>query len=200
MLLIGAFNIQFSTLLRFGPLPEQVLALYTHQILKGVAYLHLNRVIHRDLKGNNIMLMPTGVIKLIDFGCARRLSCLNHTACNSGELLKSVHGTPFWMAPEVTQFFSVGFYLHFFSLLHWLSSSPLILIFLPTYSLLRLSTSQDMAGSQIYGVLVAQSLKWPQGNRHLDTWTKWLPCSTLGLRKGWCHRCQMGSQRMPRTL
>lgn len=90
-----------SILHRFGPLPERVLALYTQQILEGVAYLHLNRVIHRDLKGNNIMLMPTGVIKLIDFGCARRLSCLNHTASNTGDLLKSVHGTPYWMAPEV---------------------------------------------------------------------------------------------------
>ncbi|XP_041663062.1 mitogen-activated protein kinase kinase kinase 1b [Cheilinus undulatus] len=90
-----------SILHRFGPLPERVLALYTHQILEGVTYLHLNRVIHRDLKGNNVMLMPTGVIKLIDFGCARRLSCLNHTASNSGDLLKSVHGTPYWMAPEV---------------------------------------------------------------------------------------------------
>ncbi|KAG7235126.1 hypothetical protein INR49_025231, partial [Caranx melampygus] len=90
-----------SILHRFGPLPERVLALYTHQILEGVAYLHLNRVIHRDLKGNNVMLMPTGVIKLIDFGCARRLSCLTHTASNSGDLLKSVHGTPYWMAPEV---------------------------------------------------------------------------------------------------
>lgn len=88
--------------LRFGPLPERVLALYTHQILEGVAFLHQNRVIHRDLKGNNVMLMPTGVIKLIDFGCARRLSCLNHTAPNSGELLKSIHGTPYWMAPEVS--------------------------------------------------------------------------------------------------
>ncbi|XP_008278362.1 mitogen-activated protein kinase kinase kinase 19 [Stegastes partitus] len=90
-----------SILHRFGPLPERVLALYTHQILEGVAYLHLNRVIHRDLKGNNVMLMPTGIIKLIDFGCARRLSFLNHTASNSGDLLKSVHGTPYWMAPEV---------------------------------------------------------------------------------------------------
>ncbi|XP_037645055.1 uncharacterized protein map3k19 isoform X2 [Sebastes umbrosus] len=90
-----------SILHRFGPLPERVLALYTHQILEGVAFLHVNRVIHRDLKGNNVMLMPTGVIKLIDFGCARRLSCLNHTASNSGDLLKSVHGTPYWMAPEV---------------------------------------------------------------------------------------------------
>ncbi|XP_077947527.1 uncharacterized protein map3k19 isoform X3 [Gasterosteus aculeatus] len=90
-----------SILQRFGPLPERVLALYTHQILEGVAYLHLNRVIHRDLKGNNVMLMPTGVIKLIDFGCARRLSCLNHTASHSADLVKSVHGTPYWMAPEV---------------------------------------------------------------------------------------------------
>uniref|UniRef100_A0A3Q3JTA3 Mitogen-activated protein kinase kinase kinase 19 n=2 Tax=Monopterus albus TaxID=43700 RepID=A0A3Q3JTA3_MONAL len=90
-----------SILHRFGPLPERVLALYTHQILEGVAYLHLNKVIHRDLKGNNVMLIPTGIIKLIDFGCARRLSCLNHTASNSGDLLKSVHGTPYWMAPEV---------------------------------------------------------------------------------------------------
>lgn len=87
--------------LRFGPLPERVLALYTHQILAGVAYLHLNKVIHRDLKGNNVMLMPTGVIKLIDFGCARRLSCPNHTSSNSGDVIKSVHGTPYWMAPEV---------------------------------------------------------------------------------------------------
>lgn len=104
---------------RFGPLPERVLALYTHQILEGVAYLHLNRVIHRDLKGNNVMLMPTGVIKLIDFGCARRLSCLNHSACNS-ELLKSVHGTPYWMAPEVNQDFTPAdaLYLLRVSLIH----------------------------------------------------------------------------------
>ncbi|XP_077436958.1 uncharacterized protein map3k19 [Vanacampus margaritifer] len=88
-----------SVLHRFGPLPERVLALYTCQILEGVAYLHQNRVIHRDLKGNNVMLMPTGVIKLIDFGCARRISRVSHAS--SGDLLKSVHGTPYWMAPEV---------------------------------------------------------------------------------------------------
>ncbi|KAG7258872.1 hypothetical protein CRUP_020939 [Coryphaenoides rupestris] len=79
-----------SVLHRFGPLPERVLSLYSHQILEGVAYLHQNRVIHRDLKGNNIMLMPTGVVKLIDFGCARRLSHINHTGSQSGDLIKSV--------------------------------------------------------------------------------------------------------------
>ncbi|XP_063069029.1 uncharacterized protein map3k19 [Engraulis encrasicolus] len=89
-----------SVLHRFGPLPERVFAIYTQQILEGVAYLHGNRVIHRDLKGNNVMLMPTGVVKLIDFGCARKLSCLNQTGSH-GDLLKSAHGTPYWMAPEV---------------------------------------------------------------------------------------------------
>ncbi|KAA0715814.1 Mitogen-activated protein kinase kinase kinase 19 [Triplophysa tibetana] len=89
-----------SILGRFGPLPEKVFALYTRQILEGVAHLHANRVIHRDLKGNNIMLMPTGIVKLIDFGCARRLNCLTLSG-SKGDLLKSVHGTPYWMAPEV---------------------------------------------------------------------------------------------------
>ncbi len=53
---------------------------------------------HRDIKGANIMLMSNGVIKLIDFGCAKRL-CLN--VSQSQNLLKSMRGTPYWMAPEV---------------------------------------------------------------------------------------------------
>ncbi|NWU37618.1 M3K19 kinase, partial [Hylia prasina] len=89
-----------SVLNRFGPLPEVVLCKYTKQILQGVAYLHDNRVVHRDIKGSNVMLMPTGVIKLIDFGCARRLAWASLSGTRS-ELLRSVHGTPYWMAPEV---------------------------------------------------------------------------------------------------
>ncbi|NWI43396.1 M3K19 kinase, partial [Picathartes gymnocephalus] len=89
-----------SILNRFGPLPEVVLCKYTRQILQGVAYLHENCVVHRDIKGNNVMLMPTGVIKLIDFGCARRLAWASLGSTRS-ELLRSVHGTPYWMAPEV---------------------------------------------------------------------------------------------------
>ncbi|KAL8183238.1 UNVERIFIED_CONTAM: hypothetical protein K2H54_027278 [Gekko kuhli] len=89
-----------SIIHRFGPLPEIVFCKYTRQILHGVAYLHENHVVHRDIKGNNIMLMPNGVIKLIDFGCAKRLACVSLTDAHS-EPLKSVHGTPYWMAPEV---------------------------------------------------------------------------------------------------
>ncbi|NXK58479.1 M3K19 kinase, partial [Sylvietta virens] len=89
-----------SILNRFGPLPEVVLCKYTKHILQGVAYLHDNCVVHRDIKGSNVMLMPTGVIKLIDFGCARRLAWASLSGTRS-ELLRSVHGTPYWMAPEV---------------------------------------------------------------------------------------------------
>ncbi|XP_030342165.1 mitogen-activated protein kinase kinase kinase 19 isoform X2 [Strigops habroptila] len=89
-----------SIIHRFGPLPEIVLCKYTKQILQGVAYLHDNCVVHRDIKGNNVMLMPNGIVKLIDFGCARRLAWVSLSGTQS-EMLKSVHGTPYWMAPEV---------------------------------------------------------------------------------------------------
>lgn len=50
------------------------------------------------------MLMHNGVIKLIDFGCAKRL-CLNINSLNNSNkaLLKSMRGTPYWMAPEVVR-------------------------------------------------------------------------------------------------
>ncbi|XP_055899972.1 probable serine/threonine-protein kinase DDB_G0282963 isoform X1 [Biomphalaria glabrata] len=88
-----------SILARFGALEESVFRRYTKQILEGVKYLHDNDVIHRDLKGANVMLMPNGVIKLIDFGCAKRM-CIN-LSISQVEILKSMKGTPFWMAPEV---------------------------------------------------------------------------------------------------
>ncbi|NXM00787.1 M3K19 kinase, partial [Tyrannus savana] len=89
-----------SVISRFGPLPEVVLCRYTRQILQGVAYLHANRVVHRDIKGSNVLLMPSGTVKLIDFGCARRLARPGPGGPRS-ETLRSVRGTPFWMAPEV---------------------------------------------------------------------------------------------------
>uniref|UniRef100_A0A8C5R5L7 Mitogen-activated protein kinase kinase kinase 19 n=1 Tax=Leptobrachium leishanense TaxID=445787 RepID=A0A8C5R5L7_9ANUR len=89
-----------SILKRFGPLHEIVISKYTKHILHGIAYLHKNRVIHRDIKGNNVMLMPNGVLKLIDFGCAKRLTRLSMSGTRN-EILLSMHGTPYWMAPEV---------------------------------------------------------------------------------------------------
>jgi mitogen-activated protein kinase kinase kinase 19 len=48
------------------------------------------------------MLMPDGVIKLIDFGCAKKL-CFNITTGSPSDLLRSMRGTPYWMAPEVVK-------------------------------------------------------------------------------------------------
>lgn len=57
---------------RFGALDERTIAHYTRQIARGLSYLHHNGVIHRDIKGANIMVTSKGVVKLIDFGCAKR--------------------------------------------------------------------------------------------------------------------------------
>ncbi|KAJ7322785.1 hypothetical protein OS493_032970 [Desmophyllum pertusum] len=88
-----------SILARFGCLDEPVFRRYTKQLLSGVSYLHGNNVIHRDIKGGNILVMPSGVLKLIDFGCAKRLYM--NLSMSRSNILRSMKGTPYWMAPEV---------------------------------------------------------------------------------------------------
>ncbi|XP_064634506.1 uncharacterized protein LOC135492185 [Lineus longissimus] len=88
-----------NLLARFGAFEEAVFSIYTKQVLEGVEYIHSKGVIHRDIKGGNVMLTQDGIIKLIDFGCAKRL-CMN-SSLSQGQLLKSMRGTPYWMAPEV---------------------------------------------------------------------------------------------------
>ena len=66
-------SINYFSSFRFGPLLEKVFKRYTRQIVSAVAYLHCNGIVHRDIKGANIMLTSGGVVKLIDFGCAKRL-------------------------------------------------------------------------------------------------------------------------------
>eukprot|EP00753_Platysulcus_tardus_P008248 PLAT15846.1.p1 GENE.PLAT15846.1~~PLAT15846.1.p1 ORF type:complete len:542 (+),score=221.91 PLAT15846.1:181-1626(+) len=58
-----------STLKSFGPLSEAVIRRYVKQILEGLAYLHTHGIIHRDIKGSNLLL-DHGVVKLADFGCS----------------------------------------------------------------------------------------------------------------------------------
>lgn len=78
-------------------LDEAVIRSYSKQILKGLTYLHENRIVHRDLKGANILLTPEGVIKLTDFGSAGQLGG------NEDSICKSMKGSPYWMAPEVVK-------------------------------------------------------------------------------------------------
>ncbi|XWS33149.1 hypothetical protein CRYUN_Cryun22dG0054000 [Craigia yunnanensis] len=77
----------------YGAFKEPVIQNYTRQILSGLAYLHGRNTVHRDIKGANILVDPTGEIKLADFGMAKHI-----TACGA---MLSFKGSPYWMAPEV---------------------------------------------------------------------------------------------------
>ncbi|KAF2307228.1 hypothetical protein GH714_025595 [Hevea brasiliensis] len=85
-----------SLLGKFGPFPEAVIRTYTKQLLLGLEYLHNNGIMHRDIKGANILVDNKGCIKLADFGASKQVVEL---ATVSGA--KSMKGTPYWMAPEV---------------------------------------------------------------------------------------------------
>ncbi|KAJ8429021.1 hypothetical protein Cgig2_015000 [Carnegiea gigantea] len=78
---------------KFGPFPEQLVAHYIAQVLEGLVYLHEQGVIHRDIKGANILTTKEGLVKLADFGVATKLT-------EADVNTHSVVGTPYWMAPE----------------------------------------------------------------------------------------------------
>ncbi|XP_042507259.1 mitogen-activated protein kinase kinase kinase 5-like isoform X2 [Macadamia integrifolia] len=78
-----------------GAITESVLRHFTYHILHGLAYLHSTKTIHRDIKGANLLVDASGVVKLADFGMAKHLS---------GQVAElSLKGSPYWMAPEVMQ-------------------------------------------------------------------------------------------------
>ncbi|KAG7088758.1 hypothetical protein E1B28_012724 [Marasmius oreades] len=81
---------------RFGKFPENLVAVYTSQILEGLVYLHDQGVIHRDIKGANILTNKDGTVKLADFGVASSTT----TGAVSND---AVVGSPYWMAPEVIE-------------------------------------------------------------------------------------------------
>ncbi|KAI9237137.1 MAG: hypothetical protein BYD32DRAFT_443559 [Podila humilis] len=87
-------NIILDLCKNFGKLPEHLGAMYITQVLEGLIYLHDQGVIHRDIKGANILATKDGLVKLADFGVA--------TLSNDvGDM--SVAGTPYWMAPEIIE-------------------------------------------------------------------------------------------------
>lgn len=84
---------------KFGKIPEGRVRKYTRQILEGVSYLHNHNIMHRDIKGANILRDQEGNVKLSDFGASKRLETI--MTCVTGN--KSVTGTPYWMSPEIIQ-------------------------------------------------------------------------------------------------
>mmetsp|Transcript_4502 Transcript_4502/g.10849 ORF Transcript_4502/g.10849 Transcript_4502/m.10849 type:complete len:545 (-) Transcript_4502:89-1723(-) len=84
-----------SILKKFGSFTEQLVSIYIAQVLDGLTYLHEQGVIHRDIKGANVLVTRDGHVKLADFGVARLTDEQDKT--------QSVVGTPYWMAPETIE-------------------------------------------------------------------------------------------------
>ncbi|XP_010550376.1 PREDICTED: mitogen-activated protein kinase kinase kinase YODA isoform X2 [Tarenaya hassleriana] len=78
-----------------GAMTESVVRNFTRHILSGLAYLHSKKTVHRDIKGANLLVDASGVVKLADFGMAK------HLTGQRADL--SLKGSPYWMAPEMMQ-------------------------------------------------------------------------------------------------
>lgn len=108
-----------SALLRnYGAFEEPLVKNFVRQILQGLNYLHEKDIIHRDIKGANILVDNKGGIKISDFGISKKVedskSIRNHLVDESHasiDLLTggnrihrpSLQGSVFWMAPEVVK-------------------------------------------------------------------------------------------------
>lgn len=98
-----------SMLVNYGSLPEPLCANFVRQILQGLCYLHSKDIIHRDIKGANILVDNKGTVKISDFGISKRVEASTLLKDSSTPHLKrggprvSLQGSVFWMAPEVVR-------------------------------------------------------------------------------------------------
>jgi serine/threonine protein kinase len=99
---------------KFGCLSERLAKVYVTQLLKGLAFLHKKGVVHRDVKGANVLTTKDGVVKIADFGVALRRArdeddeddddeTANENGMNATSSDLDVQGTPYWMAPEAIE-------------------------------------------------------------------------------------------------
>lgn len=90
---------------QYGPFQEPLIRNWVRQILTGLAYLHGREIIHRDIKGANVLVDNKGGIKISDFGISKRVeasSLLNSSGAGHNHR-PSLQGSVFWMAPEVVK-------------------------------------------------------------------------------------------------
>lgn len=85
-----------SCLRKHGKFEESVVASLTRQTLSGLAYLHREGILHRDLKADNILLDVDGTAKISDFGISKKTDNIY-----GNDKTNSMQGSVFWMAPEV---------------------------------------------------------------------------------------------------
>lgn len=90
-----------TALLRnYGAFEEALCRHFVRQILRGLDYLHSRDIIHRDIKGANILVDNKGGIKISDFGISKKVE---ETFGGNRAHRPSLQGSVFWMAPEVVK-------------------------------------------------------------------------------------------------
>ncbi|KAI6779975.1 MAP kinase kinase kinase-like protein [Emericellopsis cladophorae] len=85
-----------SCLRKHGRFEESIVSSLTRQALSGLAYLHREGILHRDLKADNILLDVDGTCKISDFGISKKTDNIY-----GNDKTNSMQGSVFWMAPEV---------------------------------------------------------------------------------------------------
>jgi serine/threonine protein kinase len=89
--------------------PENLVSLYIEQLLKGLAYLHAQNIVHSDIKAANVLINKDGLVKLADFGIAtignysqREMMAMEASMrSDEGSHNSEPLGSPYWIAPEV---------------------------------------------------------------------------------------------------
>lgn len=104
-----------AMLKQYDTFPEPLTRNFTRQILDGLSYLHSRNIIHRDIKGANILVDNRGAVKISDFGVSKQttssLTNPDSLSSNAGPVgplggpgtRTSLQGSVFWMAPEVVR-------------------------------------------------------------------------------------------------
>lgn len=96
-----------SMLASYGPFEEPLIRNFVRQVLIGLSYLHNENIIHRDIKGANILIDVKGTVKISDFGISKKVGN-SDIGAGDDENKKpgkraSLQGSVYWMAPEVVK-------------------------------------------------------------------------------------------------
>lgn len=90
-----------TMLMSYGPFEEPLIRNFIRQVLIGLSYLHGENIIHRDIKGANILIDIKGTVKISDFGISKKVN--GNLDDDKHAKRASLQESVYWMAPEVVK-------------------------------------------------------------------------------------------------